>query len=91
MPAVSIQNSEHYLWGDQCHGWHLLNDSRLHVIREMVPSGKAERRLLHASAQQSRRPHRSGRTGVRMTFKKDAPAVCLPSVKSGILSEGKEE
>jgi mannose-6-phosphate isomerase-like protein (cupin superfamily) len=52
MPTVSIDNAEHYAWGDGCDGWHLLNAPGLHVIRERVPPGASERRHLHGKAQQ---------------------------------------
>jgi mannose-6-phosphate isomerase-like protein (cupin superfamily) len=52
MSKISIQNAEHYAWGEKCDGWHLLKDPNLHVIRESVPAGKSERRHLHLIAQQ---------------------------------------
>jgi mannose-6-phosphate isomerase-like protein (cupin superfamily) len=52
MSIVSIANSEHYVWGDGCDGWHLLKDRNCHVIRENVPPGKSEQRHLHSTAQQ---------------------------------------
>ena len=52
MSIVSTENSEHYVWGDNCDGWHLLNDAKLHVIRESVPAGKSEQRHVHSVAQQ---------------------------------------
>ena len=52
MHPVSIQNADHYVWGDQCDGWHLLKGDSLHVIQEKVPPGKSERRHFHSTAQQ---------------------------------------
>jgi len=52
MPVVSIANSEHYLWGNNCDGWHLAASKNLSVIRERVPSGSSENRHLHKSAEQ---------------------------------------
>lgn len=52
MDAVSIANAEHYVWGDGCDGWHLLQDPNLSVICERVPAGKGEVLHFHARAQQ---------------------------------------
>lgn len=52
MTVVSTRNSEHYTWGDNCDGWHLLKDAALHVIQESVPPGKCEKRHRHAVARQ---------------------------------------
>ena len=51
-PAISIENAEHYVWGDGCDGWHLLQDPQLSVIRERVPVGKGEASHFHSVAQQ---------------------------------------
>ena len=39
---VSILNVEHYQWGEQCDGWHLLKRDDASVIQERMPAGKAE-------------------------------------------------
>ena len=54
MPSQSIsrQNAEHYLWGGQCDGWHLVKHPALSVIEEQMPPGTAETRHSHKSAQQ---------------------------------------
>jgi mannose-6-phosphate isomerase-like protein (cupin superfamily) len=49
---VSIANAEHYVWGEHCDGWHLLNHEALSVIQERVPPGKAEVRHYHEQARQ---------------------------------------
>lgn len=49
---VSIENAEHYRWGEVCDGWHLLKLDALSVIRERVPPGAAETRHRHAHARQ---------------------------------------
>jgi hypothetical protein len=36
---VSRANAEHYRWGDDCDGWHLVKDADLSVIEELLPSG----------------------------------------------------
>jgi mannose-6-phosphate isomerase-like protein (cupin superfamily) len=50
--AVHRQNAEHYRWGDDCDGWHLVKDEHLSVIEEMMPTGTAEIRHHHHHAQQ---------------------------------------
>lgn len=32
MNTISINNAEHYQWGDACEGWHLLAGDDLSVI-----------------------------------------------------------
>lgn len=48
----SIRNAEHYTWGNNCDGWHLLRSKGLSVIREKMPSGTSELKHFHANAQQ---------------------------------------
>ncbi|WP_316744560.1 cupin domain-containing protein [Pedobacter antarcticus] len=48
----SIQNSEHYKWGENCDGWHLLKTDSLSVIQEKMLPGTAERIHFHTQAQQ---------------------------------------
>jgi mannose-6-phosphate isomerase-like protein (cupin superfamily) len=50
--SVSRENAEHYRWGDDCDGWHLVKDSQLSVIEELIPPGAAEVRHHHERAQQ---------------------------------------
>jgi len=40
--VISIENAEHYIWGDVCEGWHLLKRDDMSVIQERVPPGSAE-------------------------------------------------
>jgi len=49
---ISKQNAEHYLWGANCDGWHLVKQPELSVIHERMPSGTAEVRHYHAQARQ---------------------------------------
>jgi mannose-6-phosphate isomerase-like protein (cupin superfamily) len=49
---VSRANAEHYRWGDDCDGWHLVKDEKLSVIEEFMPPGTAEIRHHHDRAQQ---------------------------------------
>jgi mannose-6-phosphate isomerase-like protein (cupin superfamily) len=50
--VVSIENAEHYVWGEICDGWRLLERDDLSVIRENVPAGGAERMHYHTKARQ---------------------------------------
>ena len=49
---VSRANAEHYRWGNDCDGWHLVKDEHLSVIEEFIPSGGREIRHYHQKAQQ---------------------------------------
>lgn len=49
---ISRQNAPHYLWGDNCDGWHLLQNPSLSVIEECMPPGASEVRHFHRDAQQ---------------------------------------
>ena len=49
---VSTQTAEHYTWGEQCDGWHLVRSSSLSVIQERMPPGTREQRHRHAHARQ---------------------------------------
>ncbi len=48
----SIHNTEHYTWGNNCDGWHLLKSDTLSVIRERMPVGTFEQMHFHERAQQ---------------------------------------
>jgi len=50
--SVSRENAQHYRWGDDCDGWHLVKDEQLSVIEEFMPPGSAEIRHHHERAQQ---------------------------------------
>ena len=50
--AISKETGEHYIWGDQCDGWHLLKSPELSVIQERVPPHTTEVRHFHHRAQQ---------------------------------------
>ena len=52
MTPTNIHVAEHYVWGDACDGWRLLDDSGLSVIEERMPSGGAEETHYHHAAQQ---------------------------------------
>jgi hypothetical protein len=48
---ISRENAPHYVWGDNCGGWHLLQESNLSVIEERMPPGSSEVRHFHTNAQ----------------------------------------
>jgi mannose-6-phosphate isomerase-like protein (cupin superfamily) len=49
---ISIENAEHYIWGENCDGWHLLKRHAMSVIQERVPPGSAEVMHYHEQARQ---------------------------------------
>jgi len=54
MPAkvISIASAEHYTWGDNCDGWHLVKTPDLSIIEERMPPGTSEVRHHHVRARQ---------------------------------------
>jgi mannose-6-phosphate isomerase-like protein (cupin superfamily) len=52
MEAVDRSSAEHYLWGQGCDGWRLVNRADLSVIAERVPPGGKETRHFHSLARQ---------------------------------------
>ncbi|MEP7107233.1 MAG: cupin domain-containing protein [Ferruginibacter sp.] len=49
---VSVKNAEHYLWGQNNDGWHLLKNDDLSVIGERMGPGTSEYLHFHKKAQQ---------------------------------------
>ncbi|EMC4267742.1 cupin domain-containing protein [Cronobacter sakazakii] len=49
---ISKANAEHYLWGGDCDGWHLVKNQNLSVIHELMPVGRAEQRHYHEQSRQ---------------------------------------
>ncbi|MBI3248768.1 MAG: cupin domain-containing protein [Deltaproteobacteria bacterium] len=49
---VSTASVEHYQWGENCDGWHLLKRDDVSIIQERVPPGGAEVQHLHRHARQ---------------------------------------
>jgi len=45
-------NSDHYIWGEICEGWHFVKTESLSVIREKMPKGTQEEKHFHARALQ---------------------------------------
>src|SRR5690348_16070222 len=49
---VSVDNVDHYTWGEACDGWHLVKSQELSIIEERMPPHTAERRHFHTKADQ---------------------------------------
>ncbi len=52
MPTISKQTAEHYRWGGNCDGWHLVSGGPLSVIEERMPPGATETAHHHGVARQ---------------------------------------
>lgn len=46
------KNAEHYSWGDNCDGWHLVKTDSLSVIQETMPPNTREKNHYHRLSQQ---------------------------------------
>ncbi len=49
---LTKENSEHYHWGDNCSGWHLVKSPELSIIEELMPPNTSEKMHYHSQAQQ---------------------------------------
>jgi mannose-6-phosphate isomerase-like protein (cupin superfamily) len=49
---TTLEDVEHYVWGSNCDGWHLLKSEGLSIIYERMPGGTQEARHRHNRAQQ---------------------------------------
>lgn len=49
---ISKHNAEHYIWSDNCDGWHLVKNNDLSVIHECMPINTSEVRHYHNYARQ---------------------------------------
>ncbi len=49
---ISKQNSEHYIWGENCDSWILLNLESLSIKQEIIPPNSQEEFHFHKTAQQ---------------------------------------
>jgi mannose-6-phosphate isomerase-like protein (cupin superfamily) len=54
MPAqiISTKTAEHYTWGANCDGWHLVKTQDLSVIQELMPASTFATRHSHTRARQ---------------------------------------
>lgn len=49
---ISKDNAKHYVWGDDCDGWYLVNRQDMLIIHEKMPSGTSEKRHFHSVSRQ---------------------------------------
>lgn len=49
---ISKHSAEHYIWGDNCDGWHLVKNNDLSVIHEKMPANTSEVRHYHQQSRQ---------------------------------------
>lgn len=49
---ISRENAEHYIWGDNCDGWRLINEEDRSVIHERMPPTTRELRHFHNYSKQ---------------------------------------
>ncbi|GAB3711749.1 cupin domain-containing protein [Spirosoma flavus] len=49
---ISKHTAEHYNWGNQCDGWHLVKSDSLSIIQERMPPGTAEVKHYHQQSRQ---------------------------------------
>ncbi|MEG3135527.1 cupin domain-containing protein [Rouxiella sp. T17] len=49
---ISKDNAEHYVWGDNCDGWHLVKRQDMSIIHERMPAGTKEKRHYHTLSRQ---------------------------------------
>jgi mannose-6-phosphate isomerase-like protein (cupin superfamily) len=53
MEVVSTNKAlKHYIWGNGCDGWNLVDEETLSVKQERMPAGTAEAKHYHQKAQQ---------------------------------------
>ena len=52
MTKVNLDNSEHYVWGNNCDGWHLLKRDDASIIKERMPAGTSEQMHFHEKSRQ---------------------------------------
>jgi mannose-6-phosphate isomerase-like protein (cupin superfamily) len=50
--SIRRATAEHYSWGTDCDGWHLVKNAALSVIEEQMPPASSEELHSHRSAQQ---------------------------------------
>lgn len=49
---ISRNNAEHYIWGENCDGWRLIDEEDRSIIHECMPAGTSEIRHHHKKATQ---------------------------------------
>lgn len=49
---ISRNNAEHYIWGDKCDAWRLIDGEERSIIHERMPIGTSEVRHFHKRSTQ---------------------------------------
>lgn len=49
---ISKHNAEHYIWGNNCDGWRLVDEEDRSIIHERMPAGTSEVRHFHHKSKQ---------------------------------------
>lgn len=49
---IGKADAEHYVWGGDCDGWHLVKRDDMSVIHERMPPGRSEVRHYHERSRQ---------------------------------------
>lgn len=44
---ISKHNAEHYIWGERCDGWRLVDQENRSIIHEKMPAATSEARHYH--------------------------------------------
>jgi len=50
--TIDRQTAQHYSWGNNCDGWHLVKTEALSIIEEKMPPGTSEVRHYHQKSNQ---------------------------------------
>jgi mannose-6-phosphate isomerase-like protein (cupin superfamily) len=50
--VINTANAEHYNWGNDCDGWHLVKGDDLSIIEEKMPAGTSEVKHYHQKSRQ---------------------------------------
>ena len=49
---ISKENAEHYIWGNKCDCWMLVDSENLSIKQELMPVGEREKLHCHEKSQQ---------------------------------------
>ena len=92
---ISKETAEHYVWGENCDGWHLVKNAELSVIFERMPPGTFEVRHYHTKARQFFFILSGAATleigGKREILQKHEGAEVAPTVPHQIFNDSDEE
>ena len=50
--TIDRRTAQHYSWGNNCDGWHLIKNDALSIIEEKMPPGTSEVRHYHQKSNQ---------------------------------------